>query len=86
MSGTKEKLLIVRAHRFPNAGRLFNDNLSIVMSNIKSKCTCKNILIFGDFNLPDVQWDLYSSNNLIHQELCNILMTVGVTQVNMIMY
>ena len=49
---------ILCIYRPPNCNSLYSDNLCELITYFVSGSD--NIVIFGDFNLPDIQWSSYS--------------------------
>jgi len=62
----------------PNSSASYCDKSLDFLSDICS--TSERLIILGDFNLPDIQWDLLSETTHISQNLCELVFHTGLVQ------
>ena len=66
-------------YRPPNCNSLYSDNLCELITYFVSGSD--NIVIFGDFNLPDIQWSSYSyPSTRLYQSFMDCIMENALTQ------
>ena len=70
---------ILCIYRPPNCNSLYSDNLCELITYFVSGSD--NIVIFGDFNLPDIQWSSYSyPSTRLYQSFMDCIMENALTQ------
>ena len=62
----------------PNSSASYCDKLLNFLSDICS--TSERLIILGDFNLPDIQWDLLTGNTPASEKLCELVFRTGLFQ------
>jgi hypothetical protein len=73
---------IVVIYRPPSADKTFNDNLKGVLTKIHST-GCRNILMLGDLNLPDINWESLTADQPISADMCETLDLYSLYQINL---
>ena len=67
-------LLVLTVYRPPNTDEVYMQNLCKLIEDLYIKYKEAIIWITGDFNLPNIDWDLYSvTDNAYPLNICNLL-------------
>ena len=70
---------ILCIYRPPNSSSLYNDNVCELITYFVH--SSDNIVIFGDFNLPDIQWSTYTcSSSRLYQSFMECIVENALTQ------
>ena len=70
-------LILCLIYRPPNSSDQYNSTL---LSYLTSLDKTKNILLIGDLNLPDAEWEVYSGNSPIADEFAEMAYNYNLTQ------
>lgn len=81
MKANNVNYFIVLGYRPPSASMAFNRNFELVLNNIYRNGGI-NILILGDFNMPNVDWPNLSSSNSIYSNFLNVISEFDLQQYN----
>ena len=78
VSVSESKFGIILVYRPPNTDV---DTTKQLINEISEKVKClNNYVIIGDFNMPNINWDQYSSNSLVCKTLVNFCIEYGLFQ------
>ena len=62
----------------PNSPPIYYDNLFDFFSNIDTSTV--HIMLLGDFNLPDIDWNTLSGTFVISNQFCDFIFDTGLCQ------
>jgi hypothetical protein len=78
-----QEILVVLFYRPPNATFEFNDNIRKTLLNIRDGSSNKKpVLILGDLNMPNIEWDSLSSISVIEMAFCDLCDEFNLHQFN----
>jgi len=62
----------------PSSPDVHYGNLFTFLSSLQS--TSEGLLILGDFNLPDIDWDIFTSHSLVSNQFCDLVFHTNLCQ------
>ncbi len=74
---TKPTVLLCCVYVPPNSP---NDYYTNIISSLRSLSTSNHIIILGDFNTPDINWNSLSGSTFFSNELCELTFDMNLSQ------
>ena len=72
IQGDNEQILICNIYRSPHSS-IDKDKLMFDLINCLSKEACDKMLLLGDFNLDDINWDTFQANSSLSKDFVEVL-------------
>lgn len=72
--------IIIACYRPPDSDRSFIDDLSTILLDIKSQFPCANLMVCGDFNFPDIDWDNLTASSRHSKDFLDLILSFNLAQ------